>query len=222
MLIGLFASERGEVLLVNDGAGAASTARSTATRSITTGTIATTTRSIATGTIATTTESVATATATATTFTTTAATAATGAITTATGLLNETHVDIEEGLLLALSLTASLLFLALDVGLFVLTTLDLLGGGPLLVGLGTLVGLAGLLQTEILALLLGLLGQVVGEGLDLLLGLGLLLLTGSLGLIRIALGEGLAGLLVIPSRFTTSVTPTLLNLLVGIAGRKSI
>jgi hypothetical protein len=132
-------------------------------------------------------------------------------------LLDEAHVNFDEVLFLALSLTLALLFLRLDVGLFRFTALDFLGGIPLLV-LAAFVGGTGFLHTEIATPSSGLLSEVVGVGLGLvnwLLGSSLAFGRG-LGLVLIGLGNGLASLFVVPLGIALLSTPALANLLVGV------
>jgi hypothetical protein len=112
----------------------------------------------------------------------------------AAGRLDVAEVNVKEVLLLALLLALGLLLGRLDVGGFLLLG-ELLGGSPLLVELGALVGGALGLGGEGLAL--GLLGKVVGEGLGVI---GLLLLfglDGGLGLVLLLLGDLLALALVV-------------------------
>lgn len=168
------------------------------------------------------------ATATALTASTTLATATTGTTTatagttgTATGtvLLNEGVVNVDDSLLLALTLALGLagaggnevLALILD---------ESLGGGPLLVGLGTLVGLADLEVVAKSKLLLSLLGEVVLVGDVLVLGLGGLVNTLTVlgnGLLQLALSHLLTGDLILLLGSTLLGTPRLSSLLVGAA-----
>lgn len=92
---------------------------------------------------------------------------------------------------------------------------ELLGGIPLLVGLGALVGGADRLSSQ--AGLGGLLSEVGIEG-DGLVGL-LGLLSGSLGLGLVGLGDLLAGTLIVPGLLAALSTPALLDLLAGVAVR---
>jgi hypothetical protein len=180
-------AETGEVLLV-DGR-AAVVAATTDTRTVTT----------------------ATELSTATTATTTTAT---GSITAAAGSLDEAHVNLEDVLLLALLLTLAPLLLALDVSILLVTTLQLLGLSPLGVGLNTLVGGTGLLNTKLLVLLLSQFGEIGSVGLVLV---GRLLFSRCLRLILVGLGNSLTDLLVIPFLVAAGGTPALVNLLVGVA-----
>lgn len=187
----LFAAKAGEVLLVNGDSGSSSSSGSGA---------------LGTGTVAT---------AATSTTSTTATTAATGTRATSAGSLNEAHVDLKEVLLLALLLALGLVLLALDVGILLLGTLELLGGGPLLVELGALVGSTDGLGAQVT--LGSLLGKVVGVGLGLVGGLLGLLLAGGLGLGLIGLSNVLAGLLIVPGLLAALVTPALVHLLAGVA-----
>lgn len=162
-----------------------------------------------------------------TTTSTTLATAATGGATSTTGtttgavLLLETVVDVDNSLLLALTLTLGLATAGGNE--FISLLLDkLLGVGPLLVGLGTLVGLA---ELEVLAegkLLLGHLSQVLGVRDALVLRLGGVLSALSIlgnSLLQLRLGNLLAGLLVLLLGLALLSTPGLGSLLLGTAGR---
>ena len=210
------ASQAGEsalILGVKSRGGARSAAGGTATGS-TTGltTAAGTTTGAATGAAtAATLGTVAALGAVAAALTTTATTAAAEAAAGALGLLNEALVDLDDLLDLALTLALGLaggtgnelVVLVLDQGL---------GRGPLLVGLGALVGLADRQSALEAQLLLGLLGEVLVVGNELLLGLGLLLSGGLLsgGSLLVGLGNGLASLLVALLGLTLSVAASVL------------
>jgi hypothetical protein len=209
----LVAAQAGEVLLVDGRAGGGGAGTTTATTGSSSGgtvTTGSTARSTVT-TVTTTSGTVTTGSA----VTTTATTAATGTGGSRAGLLDEAHVDVKEVLLLALLLTLGLLGGTLDVGLGLLV-LQLLGGSPLLVLLGALVGGTHGLGSE--AVLSSLLSQVVGVGLGLV---GLLdLLGGSLGLGGlVGLGDGLTNLLVVPGLLTGLAAPALLDLLASVTGK---
>lgn len=190
----LFRAEAREVLLVDSDGGTGSSRTAVTT----------------TGSGATTTATGATAAATAT-----AATAA-RSVRTAAGRLDKTHVDIDVLLLLALLLALGLLRAALDVLLFLLVALELLGGRPLLVGLGALIRSARSLGAQIAALL-GKLREVIGVRLG-LVGrlLGRLLAGRGLGLVLVGLGNILGGPLVVPRLVTSLPTPALTDLLAGV------
>jgi hypothetical protein len=204
----LVAAQAGEVLLIDGRTGGATggttaAARSTSSRGTTRGTRATgstAARSTAGRTV--TTGSAVTATAT---------TATTGGGAGA-GLLNEAEVDVKEVLLLALLLALGLLTRAREVSLLLLV-LNLLGVGPLLVLLDTLVGGADGLGSQALAG--SLLSEVVAEGLGVV---GLLnLLSGSLGSVLLGLGELLTLALIVPGLLAALGTPALLDLLASVA-----
>lgn len=210
----LVAAQAGEVLLVDGRTGGATgsavtataAARSTSSRGTTGGTRATgstTARSTA-GRTVTTGSAVTAVTATATTATTGSGAGA--------GLLNEAQVDVKEVLLLALLLALGLLTRTLEVSLLLLV-LNLLGGGPLLVLLDTLVGGTDGLGSQALAS--GLLSEVVAEGLGVV---GLLdLLGGGLGSVLLGLGELLTLALIVPGLLAALGTPALLDLLGSVA-----
>jgi hypothetical protein len=209
----LVAAQAGEVLLVDGraGGGAGTTTATTGSSrgSTTTGSSrgGTTTGSTAGSTVTTTSGTVTTG----GTVTTTATTAATGTGGSRAGLLDEAHVNVKEVLLLALLLTLGLLGGRLNVGLGLLV-LQLLGGSPLLVLLGALVGGTHGLGSE--AVLSSLLSQVVAVGLGLV---GLLsLLSGGLGFGLVGLGDGLTNALVVPGLLTGLAAPALLDLLAGV------
>jgi hypothetical protein len=190
----LFTAQAGEVLLVDlDGrtSSGAATATTFTARAITTSTASTT----------------------ATT------TASSGTVATATGLLNEAHVDFEEILLLALSLTLALLFLRLDVVLLLAVAFEFLDVLPFLV-LAAFVGGTGFLHTEFAAALSSLLSEIVGVGLGLVgfLGSGssLAAFKRSLGFGLLSLSDGFTGLFVVPLGIALLSTPALSNLLLGI------
>ena len=164
-----------------------------------------------------------------TTRSTTAARAAAAGTTTATASatgavgLDEAVVDLED--LLGLALALALGLASGGGGVLVVLLDEGLGAGPLLVGLGALVGLAVAdalfgLEGE---LLLGLLGEVVVVGDVLLLGLGGLGGLGlgvgclSLGVLLLAGGDVLAGLLVLQLGLALGGAPGLSGLLVGTA-----
>lgn len=210
------ASQAGESRLVVgvDGSRAATgtaTAATEVTTSTATGGTASTTLTTATATLATATaRELATAT-----------TAAAAAVTTLAGGLDEAVLQLNELLLLTLALALSLAGGAGEENLVLLGLDQFLGVGPLLVLLGSLVGLTDLegvllLESE---LLLGLLGEVVGirDGL-------LLLLSGSLvggilgaGVLLVSLGDLLAGLLILQLGLALSGAPRERSLLVGAA-----
>lgn len=160
--------------------------------------------------------STATVTTTLSTSATTAATASAGTTSGALGL-DETGVEVNGLLDLALSLA---LGLASGGGkVLLLLVLEGLGVGPLLVELAALVGLTDLEARLESGLLLSLLGEVFFVG-DLLLGL---LLGGSLsgsgflssGVLLLVLSDSLAGLLVLKLSLAFVSTPGLGSLLVG-------
>lgn len=223
----LFSSEAGEsglVVGVDGSSAAAGSAATTATAEVATevatGTATgTTTATALTTTLATATTTLATATAgELATGTTTAATtlATVGAL----GRLDEAVLELDDLLRLALALALGLatgtgeedLLLVLD---------EFLGAGPLLVGLGALVGLADLQGVLVLEseLLLDLLGEVVGvgDGLVLLLDGSGILRGGVLGngLLDVGLGNVLALDLVLQLGLAFGGTPRESSLLVG-------
>jgi hypothetical protein len=120
-------------------------------------------------------------------------------------LLNEAVLDLDELLLLALTLALGLTAGAGEEDLLLLTLDKFLRGGPLLVGLGSLVGLAHLQGVLLLQskLLLGLLSEVVGVRDGLILRLCLDLVGGSSsstlssGILLVGLGNRLGGLLIL-------------------------
>jgi hypothetical protein len=213
----LVASQARESRLVVgvDGSSAAGTGTATATTEVTTGG--------ATGGTATTTLTTATATLATTTARelATGTTASTAALATLAGRLDEAVLELDELLLLALTLALSLAAGTGEEDLVLLALDELLGVGPLLVLLGALVGLADLQGVFLLEseLLLGQLGEVVGvrDGLVLLLSGGLVDRGGILGtsLLLIGLGDLLASLLVLQLSLTLSGTPRKSSLLVG-------
>jgi hypothetical protein len=209
----LVAAEAGEVLLVDGRAGRAT--------GVATGSTTASSGGTATGGTVTTGSTVAATRATTATLgalTTTGGAVTTGGTATAgsgagAGRLNVAEVNVEEVLLLALLLALGLLGGTLDVSLL-FGLGELLSGSPLLVELCALVGSALGLSGQ--SLLLGLLGQVVGERLGVV---GLLdLLSGSLGLGLLGLGDLLALALVVPGLLAALGTPALLDLLAGVAG----
>lgn len=151
--------------------------------------------------------------------TATAATeASTGAATARLGSLDEALVDVEDLLLLALTLALGLAAGASnEVLLFFLG--DRLSVGPLLVLLAALVGLAGLRDpgTE-LELLLGQLGEVIGVGDAVVLGLSLGLGLGgcSLALLLVSLSNGITGLLILQLGIALVGAPAVASLLLGV------
>jgi hypothetical protein len=166
-----------------------------------------------------------TATATALTASTTLTTAATGAAASTTGtatgtvLLNEGVVDVDDSLLLALTLALGLAGAGSDEVLSLVLD-ELLGSGPLLVGLGALVGLADVESAAKSSLLLSLLGEVVLVGDILVLRLGGVLDTLTVlgnGLLQLGLGDLLASLLVLLLSSTLLGAPRLGSLLLGTA-----
>lgn len=214
----LFAAQAGEGRLVLgvDGSGviATSTSATEVRRGRSAATLGTLTTLGTLGTLRTVTAGAATATLTTTSTagTATAATAATGAL-----RLDESGVEVNGLLDLALTLTLALASGTGNVDVLGLILLEGLGAGPLLVELAALVGLTGLeggIESE---LLLGLLGQVVGVRDALVLGLSSLLASGILseGLLLLALGNGLTGLLILQLGLTLGSTPGLSSLLVG-------
>jgi hypothetical protein len=205
----LVAAQAGEVLLVDGRAGGGTGTTTAATRSSSSSSAAagsTTTGTTASGTV-TTGSTVATGSAVTTTATTRAGGGA-GA-----GLLNEAHVNVKEVLLLALLLTLLLLGGGSNVAGLALSALQLGGSGPLLVLLDTLVGGTDGLGSQAVA------GSLLGEVVVVRLGLvGLLdLLSGSLGLLVVLLGDVLANALVIPGLLAGLVAPALLDLLASVA-----
>jgi hypothetical protein len=203
----LFAAEAGEGRLVVgvDGSSAA----------VTTTAGSTTTGSTATGTAPSTGLTTATAGRLATATTTATATAAT-ATATLLGSLDEAVLELDNLLLLALTLA---LGLAARAGEVILGLLDeLLGLVPLLVESRALVGLADLQGIGSKSgLLLSLLDKVVGirDGLVLLLGLSGRGGGVSLSVLGVGLGDGLGGLLVLELSLTLVATPSLGSSLVG-------
>jgi hypothetical protein len=127
-------------------------------------------------------------------------------------------VDVNDSLLLTLTLTLDLAAGASNEVLVVILD-KLLGVGPLLVSLAALVGLADLEVVTQGKLLLSLLGKVVGVGDVLVLRLGGLCSLSILGnsLLQLALGNLLAGLLVLLLGLTLGGTPGLGSLLLGTA-----
>lgn len=159
-----------------------------------------------------------TASARATTATTATVTSVASVTTTGTVLLLEAVVDVDNGLLLALTLA---LGLATATGEEILSILleEWLGGGPLLVGLAALVGLADLKLAKS-KLLLSLLGEVVLVGDVLVLRLARGLETFGIlsdSLLQFGLGDLLAGLLILLLGLTLLGTPRLGSLLLGTA-----
>jgi hypothetical protein len=142
-----------------------------------------------------------------------------GAAATRLGGLDEALVDVDDLLLLALTLTLGLATGAGNEVLFFILG-DCLGVGPLLVLLAALVGLAGLGDTGAeLELLLGLLGKVVGVGDAVVLRLSLGLLGGSWGslaLLLVSLGNGIAGLLILQLGIALVGAPAVAGLLLGV------
>jgi hypothetical protein len=154
-----------------------------------------------------------------TTLSASATTAATASASTTSGALglDETGVEVNSLLDLALSLA---LGLASGGGkVLLLLVLEGLGVGPLLVELATLVGLTDLEARLESGLLLSLLGEIFFVG-DLLLGL---LLGGGLsgssllssGVLLLVLSDSLAGLLVLKLSLAFGSTPGLVGLLLG-------
>lgn len=161
--------------------------------------------------------STATLAATLTTSSTAAAAAAAAAASTGTALrLNKSRVEVDGVLDLALTLTL-LLAVASGDEVLVLSLLESLGVGPLLVELAALVGPTELEVALEGELLLGLLGEVVSVRKALVLGLGSLLGSGVLGkgLLLLRLGNGFASLLILQLGVTFSGTPGLGSLLLG-------
>jgi hypothetical protein len=119
-----------------------------------------------------------------------------------------------------LTLPPGLLLLALDVGLFLVVTLDFLSSFPLLV-LDTLVGGASGLHAQFLTLAGGLLGQVFRIRLGLV---GLFLgsskftsLKRRLRRVLLSPGDGFTSFLVIPFGVALVRSPALANLLLRVA-----
>jgi hypothetical protein len=157
-----------------------------------------------------------------TTLSASATSAATASASTTAGALglDETGVEVNGLLDLALSLALGLASGGGEV--FLLLVLEGLGVGPLLVELAALVGLTDLEARLKSGLLLGLLGEIVFVR-DLLLGLlssgglsggGLL----SSGVLLLVLSDSLAGLLVLKLSLAFVSTPGLGSLLVGATG----
>lgn len=161
-----------------------------------------------------------------TTLPASATTAATASASTTTGALglDETGVEVNGLLDLALSLALGLASGGGEV--LLLLVLEGLGVGPLLVELATLVGLTDLEARLKSGLLLSLLGEIFFVG-DLLLGL---LLGGGLsgssllssGVLLLVLGDSLAGLLVLKLSLAFVSTPGLGSLLVGATRFRSV
>jgi hypothetical protein len=222
-------TEAGESVGVVDLDGGSSAATGSTTRSTTAATGSITTATSAT-------ESLTTA-----TLSITAGSIATGAVATSTtetttstvGLLDESLVNLNDLLLLALTLALGLGTSALDEGLLS-ALLDGLGVGPLLVVLAAFVGLAGLGDTGGKGgLLLGLLDEVVSVGDAVVLGLGLgggeglelvaIGVDGSVGsvlnkgLLLVGLGDLLTRNLIFELGLAFGGTPSVGSLLLGVA-----
>lgn len=196
------ARERRLVAGVEAGVGVAATGRA--------GTIATATAS---------TSAIATAAGTVTTAAATGATTAAAGTTTNLAGLDVALVDIDDLLLLALTLA---LGLASTAGNEIILILDeSLGTGPLLVDLAALVGLADLQVTAKSQLLLGQLSEVLGVRDALVLSLsgsgGVLGVLG-VGLLQLRLSNSLASLLVLLLGLALLGAPALGSLLLGTAG----
>ncbi|KAI6772621.1 hypothetical protein HG530_003579 [Fusarium avenaceum] len=160
----------------------------------------------------------ATVTTTLSATTTTAATATAGTTSATTGALGLDESRVEVNGLLDLALTLSLGLASSGGEVLLLLVLEGLGVGPLLVELAALVGLADLKTRLESGLLLSLLGEVVVVR-DLLLGLllGSSLSSSSLlsgGVLLLVLSDSLAGLLVLKLSSTLVGTPGLGSLLV--------
>lgn len=163
----------------------------------------------------------ATVTTTLSTTTATAATATAGTTSATTSALGLDESRVEVNGLLDLALTLSLGLASSGGEVLLLLVLEGLGVGPLLVELAALVGLADLETRLESGLLLSLLGEVVVVR-DLLLGLllGGSLSSGSLlssGVLLLVLSDSLAGLLVLKLSSTLVGTPGLGSLLVRAA-----
>jgi len=199
-LVAAEAGESGLVAGVNGSAALSSSLRSAA--------------ATATGVVTTT----ATVTTTLSATTTTAATATAGTTSATTGALGLDESRVEVNGLLDLALTLSLGLASSGGEVLLLLVLEGLGVGPLLVELAALVGLTDLETRLESGLLLSLLGEVIVVR-DLLLGL---FLGGSLssssllsgGVLLLVLSDSLAGLLVLKLSSTLVGTPRLGSLLV--------
>ena len=146
---------------------------------------------------------------------TTVTTTTTGA-TTSLGRLDIALVDVNDLLDLALTLTLGLAAGGGDEVLVLLLD-ELLGGVPLLVLLGALVGLADLQRVQA-GTLLSLLSKVgIQSDLHLLRLLRLLGGSLSLGSLHLGLGDGLAGLLVLQLGVAFGGAPALSGLLLRVA-----
>lgn len=207
----LFAAEAGEGRLVLgvDGRGVVVTAGAAARGVVTAAGGVTATGSAATAALGAVTTVAAAGTAARTATAATAGAAAGGALG-----LDVALVDLDDLLLLLLALA-----LGLSAGAgheVLLLALDLDGLAPLLVG--ALVGAADLEAGVEGSLLLELLGEVVGVGDVLVLGLLGLLLGGLLsgGLLLLALGDGLASLLVLELGVALGGTPAVSGLLLRV------
>jgi hypothetical protein len=144
--------------------------------------------------------------------TSTTATASTATSTTLLWGLNKALVDLNDLLLLALTLTLGLWTGTGNESSFLLL-LESLGGLPLLVLLATLVGLADLKGTKS-ELLLSLLDEVVGVRDAVVLWLWLGDLSGlTVSVLELSLSNGLGGLLILELSLTLGSAPSVSSLL---------
>lgn len=192
-----------------------SSSRATATGTTTGTTLAAATTAVTTA--STTTAAAAATVTTVTTVTTVAAVATVATVATVTttvtaaGALSLDEARVKVDSLLDLALTLAELLASRGGDVLLLVVLEGGGASPLLVELAALVGLTDLVATKS-ELLLGLLGEVVGvrDGLVLRFsGLGI----GISGGVLVALGNSLAGLLVLELGITLVGAPALSSLL---------